>query len=140
MSALAITQQARQLRLPVQEWEIAQILTIMLDQIEGAEDRSVRCLRRRDSLIGGLPAVRTVKSESDFLYCALADDPRYFSYFEFGSGLEALSPGFRMQECHFKTRQLALDKPRKNSGLYTSFSIAAWQPRSAVRQDAQSRH
>jgi hypothetical protein len=36
---LGLAQQSRQRRLAVQEWEIAQIPAIMLDQVEGVEDR-----------------------------------------------------------------------------------------------------
>jgi hypothetical protein len=34
-----LARQARQRRLSVQEWEIAQILAVRLDQVEGVEDR-----------------------------------------------------------------------------------------------------
>jgi hypothetical protein len=37
-ASLSIEQQPRQRGLPVQEWEIAQILAIKLDQVERVED------------------------------------------------------------------------------------------------------
>jgi hypothetical protein len=37
-ASLSIVQQPRQRSLPAQEWEIAQILAIMFDQVEGIED------------------------------------------------------------------------------------------------------
>jgi hypothetical protein len=42
-ASLGIAQQACQRRLAVEKREIAQILTVMLDQIEGIEDRGMRC-------------------------------------------------------------------------------------------------
>jgi hypothetical protein len=41
-ASLGIAQQARQSSLPVQEGEIAQILVIMLDKVEGVDDRGLR--------------------------------------------------------------------------------------------------
>jgi hypothetical protein len=38
-AGLGVAQQSHQRSLSVQEWEITQILAIMLDQIEGVEDR-----------------------------------------------------------------------------------------------------
>jgi hypothetical protein len=43
-ASLDTAQQARQRRLPVQEWKFAKILAIMLDKVEGVEDRGSCCL------------------------------------------------------------------------------------------------
>jgi hypothetical protein len=43
-ASFGVAQQARQGRLAVEEWKIAQILAIMLDQGEGIEDRGSGCL------------------------------------------------------------------------------------------------
>jgi hypothetical protein len=48
-ASLGIAQQARQRSLPVQEWDIAQILAIMLDQVEGVEDCGSSGLTRDNS-------------------------------------------------------------------------------------------
>jgi hypothetical protein len=45
MPALRSAQQLRQRSLPIQERAMAQILTIMLDKIEGLEDRGSSGLR-----------------------------------------------------------------------------------------------
>jgi hypothetical protein len=47
---LDIAQQARQRRFAVEEREIAQILSTLLDQIEGIEDRLMASRRRRSSM------------------------------------------------------------------------------------------
>jgi hypothetical protein len=39
-ASLSIAQQPRQRSLPAQEWKITQILAVMLDNVEGVEDRS----------------------------------------------------------------------------------------------------
>jgi hypothetical protein len=38
-TCLSVAQEPPQRSLPVQEWEIAQVFAIMLDQVEGVEDR-----------------------------------------------------------------------------------------------------
>jgi hypothetical protein len=45
-AGLGIAQQARQGGLAVEEWAIAHILAIMLDQVEGIEDRGSSGLSR----------------------------------------------------------------------------------------------
>src|SRR6266436_5730496 len=51
-AGLGLAQQPRQRRLSAQEWEIAQILAIVLDQVEGVEDGRTR----------GLPSAQILKA------------------------------------------------------------------------------
>jgi len=48
---LGVAQQPRQRGLAVKEWEIAKILAIVLDQIEGIDARAMRSLPSVDSLV-----------------------------------------------------------------------------------------